>query len=155
MGISYNTKETQYCSDDLKVNRGIVVKMKTFNGMKPNVVEIAFSFYAVPQISNTDDGYAKSIALLKKKINKICKRYVCDNGNTFGSKSIVDCSFTSANLKKGYNKYVTVSLYVKQLNQLNLARIQNRIKNTIKSYSFEITSAFQEEKFSCYKTKHN
>ena len=36
-------------TDDLKINRGLVVKLKFFNVDDPRVVEIMFSLFAIPK----------------------------------------------------------------------------------------------------------
>ena len=54
---------------------------------------------------------------------------------------------------KGYNKAVTLSVYVKQKNELKLTKLKNEIRNTIKDTVREITDKIREENFSCYKAK--
>ena len=146
-------KNLTFISNDLKINRGMVVKLKTINMNEPDVIEINMSCFAIPNETLEIEVYEESISSINKFCNKAFTSYLKKNSSFLSNKFIFDFNFTSANLKKGYNKAVTLSVYVKQKNELKLTKLKNEIRNTIKDTVREITDKIREEKFSCYKVK--
>ena len=95
----------------------------------------------------------KSLRQRAKESKRLLRCYVSDNSDLFDKRSILDINFTSANLKKGYNKSVQMSLFVRQKYPKSLSKIKNSIKETIKPVINTITSKILEEGFKCYKKK--
>ena len=146
-------KNLTFISDDLKINRGMVVKLKTINMNNPDVIEINMSCFAIPNETLEIEEYEESISSIKRACNKAFTSYLKKNSSFLSNKFIFDFNFSSANLKKGHNKAVTLSVYLKQKNGLKLAKLKNEIRNTIKDTVREITDKIREKNFSCYKAK--
>ena len=114
---------------------------------------------AQTEIEEKFDYNQKNTELIKTFINELYaiikkgSEISIEIGYKNDKKFIFDFNFTSANLKKGYNKAVTLSVYVKQKNELKLTKLKNEIRNTIKDTVREITDKIREENFSCYKVK--
>lgn len=141
------------CTDDLRIHRGFNVKLKTVNVMEPNVIEINISFYAIPTVDKVDEEYEHSINNIRKRYNRICIDYLHSNSELVGDKHITDFSFTSANLRKGYNKYVTMSLYVNQKTKCRFSRLKGKFRDTLKDVVIKLSEKLREEDFTYSKTK--
>lgn len=144
-------KNLSLTTEDLKINRGLNVKLKTLNKDVPSIIEIKINLYAIPNKTYEIEDYDLSISKIRKKYNKICREYVCHNSNLLSDKFISDFNFTSANLKKGYNKSVSMSLYVKNKNNLPFNKLKNIFRINLKDYMRELSDEIRNEDFSCYK----
>lgn len=140
-------------TDDLKINRGIVTKLKFFNVDDPRVIEIMFSLFAIPKRDMSPDEYESSIASIKKYCNMEFKRYVRSNGDVLQERMITDFNFTSANLRANYNKYVSFSIFVRQSGNIPTRRIKGIIRESLKEMSYNITKCFSDNGFSCSKNR--
>ena len=140
-------------TDDLKINRGLVVKLKFFNVDDPRVVEIMFSLFAIPKEELTLEEYEKSISAIERKCVAEFRKYVRSNGEILQNRMISDFNFTSANLKKNYNKYVSFSIFVRQSGSLPMNKIKTKIRESIKEMSSNVSKCFSENGFACSKKK--
>ena len=146
-------KNTTLTSEDIRVDRKVVTRVIMTNTENPCVIEINLSMFAIPNQQRSKDEYEEQINRIVKESQKILKKYVLDNHELFDGRSILDINFTSANLKKGYNKSVQMSLFVRQNQLRKFTKIKNNIKETIKDYVNQITSKIKEEDFKCFKKK--
>ena len=99
-----NKKNTSAITDDLNLDNGLNVKLKTLDINKPNVVEISIDLFAIPKEQMDVEDYEKSISIIKRKYRSACMAYINANGGIFQNRFISDFNFTSSNLKKDYNK---------------------------------------------------
>ena len=148
-----NKKNTTLTSDDIRVDRKAVTKVIMTNINNPQVIEINLSLFAIPTQDKTKDEYNEQIDRIVKASHNILKGYVTNNHELFGNRSILDINFTSANLRKGYNKSVQMSLFVKLKEKNKFTKIRSEIKETIKDSVNQITSMIMEEGFKCHKRK--
>ena len=148
-----NKKNTSVITEDLKLNRGLNVKLKTLDINNPKVIEITFNLFAIPKEQCDVDDYEESITNIEKKYKLACKEYINSNKDIFQDRFISDFNFTSANLKKDYNKYVTMSLYARQKKELNFKKLKSIIKNTLKETTFKISKEIIANGFTCSKNK--
>lgn len=146
-------KNTRIVSEDISVDRKAVTKVIMTNIYNPNIIEINLSMFAIPIHQRTNEEYDEQIKSVIKTSKKVLQKYVLDNQELFDKKCILDINFTSANLKKGYNKSVQMSLFVRQRKSNKFTKIKKEIKGTIKDSVNLITSKIKEEDFKCFKTK--
>lgn len=140
-------------NNDLKINKCAVVKVTLPNILRDNVYKIDLSFYAIPKIQCSVEEYESKRDFLYRRISRNLKKYVSENDSIFNKDSIISINFTTANLRKGYNKSVQVSLFVMSKNKFSYENFRKRIRNTIKKPIKSITDSFREEGFICNKTK--
>ena len=62
-----NKKNTSVITEDLKLNRGLNVKLKTLDINNPKVIEITFNLFAIPQEQCDIEDYEESITNIEKK----------------------------------------------------------------------------------------
>ena len=146
-------KKFKNIKDDLHINRGVIVVVTRPNIEIEDIYKIDISSYVVPKEECESEEYEEQVKNIKRYINRTLKRYVMGNSNIFCDNSIVDVNFTSANLRKGYNKSVQVSMFVKSKNKFEYSRFRDRIKNTIKPTIKMITDRFILEGYQCHKRK--
>lgn len=139
--------------EDLSINRCAVVKVIDSGSNDNNVFKINISFYVTPKIQCKVEEYEMKTDKLKKYISRSLKKYVYSNKGLLNHNSIIDINFTSANLKKGYNKSVQVSLFVKPNMKFSYKRFKDKIRSTIKPTIKLITDEFRLEDFTCNKVK--
>lgn len=145
--------KTNYISDDLKFSRRFNVKVKTLNVYQPNVVEIVLSFIAIPKDDLTQNVYNSSIERIKKTYFNECTKYIKNNRDVFRKECIMDFNFSSANLKKGYNKIVSMSLVLRQNGTLSFRKIKSYIRKTFRASAKCVVDMCREESFKCCKAK--
>ena len=138
---------------DLCVNRGIVVLMTLPKNEIDDVFRIDMSLCAIPKADCEVDEYDAQRNRIVSYINRICKRYVNEHDNLFEKNSIVDVNFTSANLRKGYNKLIQVTMYVKSRNKFRYETFRERVRDTIKPTIRLMSDKFRSEGYKCYKKK--
>lgn len=140
-------------SEDLRVDRRVVTRISMLNINNPGIVEINTSFFAVPNEDRETEEYEWKVGRIVSYMKRELRKYVSNNSGMFDSKHIIDINFTSANLRKGYNKSVQVSLFVRQNPVKKFTKIKNEIKETIKPVIKSIADRITEEDFKCYKKK--
>ena len=148
-----NKKNTSAITDDLNLDNGLSVKLKTLDINKPNVVEISIDLFAIPKEQMDVEDYEKSISIIKRKYRSACMAYINANGGIFQNRFISDFNFTSSNLKKDYNKHVTMSLYARQKNGLDFSQLQLKIKDSLKDTISKISQDITANGFKCSKIK--
>lgn len=151
--LTIRKKNVTLASDDIRVDRKAITKVIMTNINNPAVIEINLSMYVIPNNQREMEEYQEQIDRIAKESKRLLSCYVSDNTDLFDKRSILDINFTSANLKKGYNKSVQMSLFVRQKYPKSLSKIKNSIKETIKPVINTITSKILEEDFKCYKKK--
>lgn len=151
--LTIRKKNVTLTSDDIRVDRKAITKVIMTNINNPAIIEINLSMYVIPNNQREMEEYQEQIDRIAKASQRLLRCYVSDNSDLFDKRSILDINFTSANLKKGYNKSVQMSLFVRQKYPKNLSKIKNSIKETIKPVINTITSKILEEDFKCYKKK--
>jgi hypothetical protein len=151
--LKFVKKNKEFITDDLKLNRGMNIKLKTINIEEPSVIEIDMAFFAKPLYELEVDEYNQAIGRIKHSFNKICGQFVKTNKDILSGKYINDFKFTSANLKKGYNKYVVLLLYVKQRDTMAFNKIKKMLKPNLKEMSGQLIESIKKEGFSCHKNK--
>lgn len=139
--------------EDLHINRYSVFRVTKPNINLDDVFRFDISLYAIPTRQLDMDEYDEQVKTIKKYINHTLKKYVINNNNIFFTNSIIDISFTSANLRKGYNKSVQASMFVKTRDIYSNKDFIGRIKETIKPTIKMITDKFACEGYKCHKTK--
>ena len=148
-----NKENIKQKTEDLNVNRGVITRIITPNENNPFVIEINLSMYVVPNNDFEKEEYEEQVTRITRFSKKTLKSYVSSNRDLFDGNSILDINFTSANLRKGYNKSVQMSLFVKHRGIENKRTLRNEVKNTIKNTVNSITRNIREEGFSCYKRR--
>jgi hypothetical protein len=147
------SKPKKYTSDDINILDDAIVKVKTLDADKPNVIEVTITFYAIPEVDKTQDEYITSIKKIRKAYNFACYQFVEDNCDLYWRDYITDFNFTSANLKKGYKKKVTMSLFLRQFGYLKINDIESDIKETIIPLTKLVIDKCNSSDFKCRKTK--
>lgn len=146
-------KNVTKASEDLRVDRKSITKISIVNINNPSVIEINTSLFAVPNEQREICEYEEQINRITSHASKALRAYVREHQDLFEKKCILDINFTSANLRKGYNKSVQLSLFVRQKNIKTFTKIRNDIKETIKPVINSITNKITAEDFKCYKKK--
>ena len=144
-----NKKNTSAITDDLNLDNGLSVKLKTLDINNPNVVEISIDLFAIPKEQMDVEDYEKSISIIKRKYRSACMAYINANGGIFQNRFISDFNFTSSNLKKDYN----MSLYARQKNGLDFSQLQLKIKDSLKDTISKINHDITVNGFKCSKIK--
>ena len=148
-----NKKNTSAITDDLNLDNGLSVKLKTLDINKPNVVEISIDLFAIPKEQMDVEDYEKSISIIKRKYRSACMAYINANGGIFQNRFISDFNFTSSNLNKDYINHVTMSLYARQKNGLDFSQLQLKIKDSLKDTVAIISQDITANGFKCSKIK--
>ena len=148
-----NKKNTSAITDDLNLDNGLNVKLKTLDINKPNVVEISIDLFAIQKEQQDVEDYEKSISIIRRKYKSACMAYINTNGDIFQNRFISDFNFTSSNLKKDYNKHVTMSLYARQKKGLDFNNLQLKIKDSLKDTVAKINHDITVNGFKCSKIK--
>lgn len=140
--------------NDIRVNRKVVTRITQVNPNNPYVVEINVSMCIIPKQEREKEEYEKQIARIKRFCQKTLKGYITTHGEIFdGRKVIFDTNLSSVNLRKGYNKSVQMSLFVKQNKPDKLSKLSKRVKNTIGVSVQSIVDKIKTEDFKCFKRK--
>lgn len=139
--------------NDLCINKCAIVKVTRPSIEIDDVFRVDVSLYVIPKNQYEPDEYEEQVNRMIKHINYVMKMYVLNNTNIFQANSIIDVNFTSANLRRGYNKSVQASMFVKSKNKFDYLRFRDRIRMTIKPTIRMITDKFKEEGFMCHKRK--
>ena len=145
----------QLISDDLSVDRKAVMKVSMNDVENPTVLTLCLSLFVIPENQLEKDEYESQVGRLSRYIKNEMRKYVLSNQGLFDKRMIVDVNFTSANLKKGYNKSVQVSVYVKVRNELKFQRIVKRVKETVKPSVNAITDRVRRDGSKCFKKKQS
>lgn len=140
------------CEFDLCINRGAIVKINKPKTTNCDVFEIILSLCVSPKEQYDAYEYDEQVKRLTSHISRSLKRYIMNN-KFFYEKSIVDVTFTSANLRKGYYKNVQASAFVKLRNEFKYENLVKKIKNTIRPTIDSITDRFSSEGYVCHKRK--
>lgn len=146
-------KDFSEVTDDLRLGRSIAVKFRTGNVFEPKVIEMQLSCYVNPTINKSAEEYEKSVSLLRRKFNIIADDYISKNQNWVHNKKICDLTFTTGNLKKGCNKSVTMTLFVRQKENLTWDNIKKCLRNGMADMLTDLTECIRKEGFSCKKNK--
>lgn len=137
---------------DLCINRGAIVKVTNPKPSNFGVFEISLSLCVVPKEQYEPFEYDEQVKRITSHISRSLKRYIINN-KFLSEKSIVDVTFTSANLRKGYYKNVQASAFVKLRNEFKYKNLVKKIKDTIKPTVDSITDMFSSEGYVCHKRK--
>jgi hypothetical protein len=146
-------RSTVYSSNDLNISDNVIVKVKTMNVNNPTVIEVVLSFIAIPNDKRFPSEYIRSINEIKKTYFKACYEYNHSRGEIYRSDYIIDFNFTSANLKKDYNKSVSMSLYLRQKSHLQINELESDIVETFRSLVDKMIDKCNCENFKCSKVK--
>lgn len=138
---------------DLSINRGAIITVTIPRTEVDDVFKVDITLCVVPKKDFESEEYEQQRKRITSSINHFLKRYVVEHDGFLMSSSIVDINFSSANLRKGYNKLVQVSMYVRSRNCFRYSSFRERIKDTIKPTIRLITDKFREEGYKCYKKK--
>ena len=153
MNNQRNKKKVSLTSEDISVNRGVVTKISVVNVDKPDVVHINLSFFAIPKKQMRPVEYEKSVEVIKEHTRQSFLSYICKNRDLFNRRHIMELNFSTANLRKGYNKSVKFSLYLKQNAALGFKELQRKVKGTIKGTVADITDNIRKNGFICSKQR--
>ena len=137
--------------EDLHVDRNCVVNAIEENSA--GVVEIKIQAYVVPTQQLEPEEYNSQVSRIITRMKRILSEYVMNNLNDFLPNKIIDINFTSANLRKGYNKNVTVSLFVRKRYDLKIGKTRKMVKDGIRQYVSNMIGMIKSEVFKCYKRK--
>ena len=146
-------KKKDYTCEDLRVDRGAIASISMPNEENPSIMEISVSLFAIPKEQCDMDIYEEKVNRIVSYSNKLLRGYVRANSGVFDNKCIVDINFTTANLKKGYNKSVQMSMFVRKMVGVNGKRLILMMKDGIRPVVNSITSKIVEEGFSCHKRR--
>ena len=119
----------------------------------PNVVEINLSMFVIPNNERSKEEYSKQISRITRLTQRVLRGYIFNHQDIFDKKIILDINFTNANLRKGYNKSVQISMFVKQHKPETLSKLKKKIKETINEPVKTIIEKINEEDFECFKRK--
>lgn len=148
-----NKKDLSDMTNDLHMARGMVVKFRTGDKTTPKVIEVMLSCYATPTKDKKVEEYERCIRHIRHRFNVITDKYVTKNSDVVLDKKICDVVFTCGNLKKGYNKSVNMTLYVRQRYNLTWAKVKRLLKNGLSDMTKEMVECFKDEDFTCKKNK--
>lgn len=146
-------KDNSEITNDLHIGRGMVVRFKTNDVNNPKVVVIMITCYVTPTVDKPMEEYESSISRIRRCFSQSCRNYVLKNSELILDKRICDMVFTSGNLKKGYNKSVTMSLFVRQKGDIKWAKLKKGLRNGLSDVVNEMTEAIKKEDFTCKKEK--
>lgn len=147
--------ETTFESDDISVDRKAVVKVIGTEKKGSYVAEVRVSMFVIPNRQRDMGEYCEQIGRIVSRSKRLLRDYISSNQDLFYDMSIMDINFTSANLRKGYNKSVQMSLFARMRNPDRFTRVRKNIKDTIKDTVNMITSKIAEEDFRCFKRKQS
>lgn len=137
--------------EDLHVDRNCVVNAVEENSA--GVVEIKIQTYVVPTEQLEPEEYNSQVSRIITRMKRILNEYVINNLDDFLPNKIIDINFTSANLRKGYNKNVTVSLFVRKKRESRIGKTRKMVKEGIRQYVSSMIGMIKSEGFKCYKRK--
>ena len=137
---------------DLCINRHAIVQLNKLNQNNSGIFEINLSLCVAPKEQREFLEYDEQVRRITSHISRSLRGYVTNN-NFFSEKTIVDVTFSSANLRKGYCKNVQASAFVKLRNDFKYERLIKKIKDTIKPTIKSITDKFSLEGYTCNKRK--
>lgn len=146
-------KKNNIISENLEVDNNVITSVSFINDKSLSVIEISNSLYVAPNQQRSMEEYEERIERIVSHIRKGFKEYVRENKTMFEDKHIIDINFTSANLRKGYNKAVQVSLFVRKKDGYTEEKLRKDIRLTIKPFVNSMSKKICEEDFKCYKTK--
>ena len=146
-------KNLMYSSDDLKVSKSFTTKVKTVNVDNPKVLELVISFVATPNETLEIAEYEGNIKKVNYAFSKLSRSITNDLKDVVIDRYITDFNFSAANLKKDYQKQVTMSLFLRQKAGLGIKKISTRIKKSCKSHIKLIEEVVKNQNFRCMKTK--
>jgi hypothetical protein len=141
--------------EDLKLDRRAITKVVLPSQSNQSVIEFNVSMYVIPNQDCDIEYYEAQIHNIKKYATRRLREYVYSCHDVFDGKYIIDTNFTSANLKKGYNKSVQISLILKKVCDWKFLKLKRFIKKTIKPFVNDITNRIVEEDFKCHKRKQS
>jgi hypothetical protein len=140
--------------NDIRVNRKVVTRITQVNPNNPYVVEINVSMCIIPKQEREKEEYKNQIARINRFCQKTLKEYITTHGEIFDTRKVIfDTNLSSVNLRKGYNKSVQMSLFVKQNKPDKLSKLSKRVKNTIGVSIQSIVDKIKTEDFKCFKRK--
>lgn len=146
-------KNLMYSSDDLKVSKSFTTKVKTVNVDNPKVVELVISFVATPNETLEISEYEGNIKKVNYAFSKLSRSIANDLKDVVIDRYITDFNFSAANLKKDYQKQVTMSLFLRQKGGLGIKKISTRVKKACKAHIKLIEETVKNQDFRCMKTK--
>ena len=146
-------KDFSEITDDLHLGSAIEVRFRTGNIYEPKVIEVQFSCYVNPTSNRTVSEFEKNISHIRRKFNLLANDYVTKNQEYVLEKKICDVVFSVGNLKKGYNKSVTFTLFVRQRGDETWVQMKRLLRNGIGEMIDELTEYIRNEGFSCKKNK--
>lgn len=148
-----NQKDLSATTDELNISDLINIKIKTPEKEKPQLLQIDFNLWGKAKESLTPTLYNEDIESMQKDFKKAISTYVADNRFVFSPQFITEFNATAANLKKGYQKYMSMTAYVKQKRCIDWENITAYIEDTISLYARMITNSIDEHGFECLKEK--
>lgn len=146
-------KKRDISKQDLRIDRRAIATLSTPNDDNPNVIEIGVSLFAIPKEDCVEEEYNDRVKRILSYSNRMLRSYVSDNSDVFDKRCIVDLNFTTAKLRKGYNKSVHMSMFVRKKGLIGENRLYMRMKEGLKPVVNAITLKITEEGFVCHKRK--
>jgi len=146
-------RKKEYNSGDLRIDRRAIATVSIPNEDNPSVMEIGVSLFVIPRKQFDMDVYQEQVDRITTYSSKLLKGYVRDNKDVFDDRFILDINFSTANLKKGYNKSVQMSMFVKKKCMRRTERMVSLIKDGMRPIVNAITKRMSEEGFSCHKRR--
>lgn len=145
-------KETA-AQQDIRVDRKVITKVAVVNPNNSNVIEITMSMFVIPNSQRDMSEYEEQIERITSYAERRLRQYVREENKLFDNKCILETTFSSANLRKGYNKSVQFSVFVKHKPVKRFTKLRRDIKETIQPFVKSIREKVEEEDFKCYKRR--
>lgn len=148
-----NKKDFSDITDDLHLGSAMDVRLRTGNMNDPKVVEILFNCCVIPTKDRTTEEYEKNISHIRRKFSFLADGYIQKNQEYILDKKICDIAFSIGNLKKGYNKSVTFTLFIRQRGSETWTELKRCLRKGLGEMIEELTEYIRNEGFSCKKSK--
>lgn len=146
-------KDFSEITEDLHMSNGMVVRLRTSNTNEPKVIEVQFNCYATPSSDKSTEEYEKCISNIRRKFSLFADKYMKRNAELVQNRKICDVVFTTGNLKKGYCKSVSMTLYVRQKGNLQWNELKRFLKNGLGEMTEEVVDCLRSNEFTCKKSK--
>lgn len=146
-------KDFSDMTDDLHLGSAIDARLRTGNLNNPKVIEVLLNCYVIPTENRTIEEYEKNISHIRRKFSLLAENYVKRNQDYILDKKICDVAFSMGNLKKGYNKSVTFTLFIRQRGTETWNQLKKYLKNGMGEMIEELTEYIRNEGFACKKSK--
>ena len=146
------TKES-IVTETITVDERVLTSVSANDKSEASVARIDVSMFVVPKSQRETAEYERQVGKLTRTFRRMMKTYVESNGKIFNDRSIIDLNFTPANLRKGYNKSVQITLYASLRKKTCFRELRDSIKRTVKPLVKSVVQEIEGEDFECHRER--